>query len=636
VMFELLSGQAPFPKGKRLSDDYLDQLLRDRRDLRPDLSRLNPAVPAGVVDIIRKLLAFDPKERYQTARDLKDDLERELSNRQLKYARESSPRARLAKFRRRYPALTTALAALIFLILPATAVTGVKYRSYQRLKERQTAEALVKFDDSLRTCYEVQTLTHSRNHDARLFDRGVGKAEELVRGYGIDAADAWDASPDITRLDVSRRQQLFDNLGNAFFVISEATAQQARDSGDSELTGCAERWKKLADDCFGKAGRSPELGKNLRPSPSDFAKLDETELLDLANGLMNDGRYRQATFALRELTDRNPKHFMAWFNLAHSLDNLGAFADSVHAWRTCTALEPDFAVCHYNLGMTWLSANQPGLAERSFGQALRCDEQLVNALAYRAVCRSRQENLDGAEADLTEALSREPDKTSYRLLRAQVRQKLGKMREAAEDEAAGLGREPDDEFGYAMRGYYRMFPTSADLVTRPEKVVADLKSALADFDHAIAINSRNQATLRNKAVALEQLNRIDDAVAVYGSVLKYYPDLLSARATRGVLLARLGRVREAVAEAKLCESAVPTPFMEYQLGSLYAAASAHDTRYKADANRLLASSLRHGLERPELFRTDADLAPLRADERFQRLVGLAEVMVTTRSQLARP
>jgi tetratricopeptide (TPR) repeat protein len=262
---------------------------------------------------------------------------------------------------------------------------------------------------------------------------------------------------------------------------------------------------------------------------------------------------------------------------------------------------------------------------------------LVNALAYRAMSRQRQHNLDGAEVDLTEALRRQPDKVAYLFLRAEVRRKLGKAREAAEDEQAGQAQEPDDEWGFAVRGRYRTVPDAAEVIFHAARVEADLERAIADYDRALAINSRNQSTLRNKACALERLNRTNEAIGVYAVLLSYYPDLLAARATRGVLLARMGRVQEAVADAKVCEKAATlTPFMAYQLGSLYAMLSGQDTSYKNEALRLLATSLELGLNRTDLFRTDADLNPIRKDAQFRKLADSVEQAVTIRSQLAQP
>src|SRR5262249_55200055 len=150
-----------------------------------------------------------------------------------------------------------------------------------------------------------------------------------------------------------------------------------------------------------------------------------------------------------------------------------------------------------------LRYNQPALAERSFGDAYRLDGQLPNALAFRAISRMRQNKLGAAEADLTAALAEQPDKVAYRLLRAQVRRKLGKQQAATEDEDAGLGREPDDELSYAVRGRHRLCHNMTDVLFRTAQVEGSLKLAISDLDHALAINPRNPSTLRNKAAALE-------------------------------------------------------------------------------------------------------------------------------------
>jgi serine/threonine protein kinase/predicted Zn-dependent protease len=636
VMFELLTGQAPFPKVRRLSDDYFERLLKDRLEMRPDIRALNPAVPAGVADIVRKLLAYDPAKRYQNARHLKEDLERELSDRPLAHARETSPRARVGKFRRRYPVLTTALAALLFLILPVTLTAVLKYASYVRLRERQTAEAVVKFDDSLKTCYEVQSLARSRDKDSGLFARGVGKAEELVREYGIALTSPWDNNPEIARLDDARRRQLLDGLGETFFTLSEHSR--------GDRSGASERWRKLAEDCFGKIGRTPsteKAGRGIPPASElgkqDLTKLDQAELFQLASDLIGSARYRQALLVSKELTQRDPNHFMAWFWRATCLDNLGNDYDAVHAWTTCTALKPEFAVCHFNLALAQYRCRDYTNAERSFGNAYRLDGELLNALSARAQCLLYLNQPAAAEALLTEALEKQPDNVANRLFRAQALRRMGKSEAAAADQSVGFAREPGDERGYSVRGYMRLFYEAADLVFHPARVEADLNQAIADFDRALAMNPRNRQTLYNKAIALERLDRLTEAAEVYEVIERYCPDYTPAHSTRGVLLARLGRVEEAVSEARFCESAGPlAAFPAYQLGSLYSVLSRYDARYKTEAMKLLKLSLSRGLERPDLFRGDVDLTPLRGDDEFQKLAGLAETLTVLRSQLIQP
>ncbi len=65
----LLTGQPPFPSG-----NAMQKLLQHQGDEPPDLSRLNPTVPEGLSRIVRKMLAKDPRRRYQDARSLIVDL----------------------------------------------------------------------------------------------------------------------------------------------------------------------------------------------------------------------------------------------------------------------------------------------------------------------------------------------------------------------------------------------------------------------------------------------------------------------------------------------------------------------------------------------------------------------------------
>jgi serine/threonine-protein kinase len=65
----LLTGQPPFPSG-----NAMQKLLQHQGDEPPDLARLNPSVPEGFARIVRKMLAKDPRRRYQDARSLIVDL----------------------------------------------------------------------------------------------------------------------------------------------------------------------------------------------------------------------------------------------------------------------------------------------------------------------------------------------------------------------------------------------------------------------------------------------------------------------------------------------------------------------------------------------------------------------------------
>lgn len=70
VVFELLSGERPFPGGP-IGDVLLQRLSSDPRPL----DALAPGVPREVVEVVMRALARRPAERYQTARAFAADLE---------------------------------------------------------------------------------------------------------------------------------------------------------------------------------------------------------------------------------------------------------------------------------------------------------------------------------------------------------------------------------------------------------------------------------------------------------------------------------------------------------------------------------------------------------------------------------
>src|SRR5207302_354112 len=77
------------------------------------------ATPAGAA-VVAKCLDPAPARRYQTARQLHDDLQRHLADEPLKFAREPSLRERVRKWRRRHPRVAVALVAAV-LALPLAA-----------------------------------------------------------------------------------------------------------------------------------------------------------------------------------------------------------------------------------------------------------------------------------------------------------------------------------------------------------------------------------------------------------------------------------------------------------------------------------------------------------------------------------
>jgi len=69
VLFELFSGRLPF-----VGDNLAELVIQHRQARPPDLRRLAPHLPTGVIRLVREMLAKDPLRRPQTPRELIDRL----------------------------------------------------------------------------------------------------------------------------------------------------------------------------------------------------------------------------------------------------------------------------------------------------------------------------------------------------------------------------------------------------------------------------------------------------------------------------------------------------------------------------------------------------------------------------------
>jgi len=78
ILYELLTGRHPFTYHAGQVKDVLAKMIPERQAPPPMVRRHNRAVSPAVEAIVRKCLEPDPARRYQHARDLKEDLERQL------------------------------------------------------------------------------------------------------------------------------------------------------------------------------------------------------------------------------------------------------------------------------------------------------------------------------------------------------------------------------------------------------------------------------------------------------------------------------------------------------------------------------------------------------------------------------
>jgi serine/threonine-protein kinase len=70
-LYFTLAGRAPFEGG-----DVVNKIYKHKMEDAPPLEKITTGVPAAFAAIVRKLMAKEPNDRYQSASDLKADLAR--------------------------------------------------------------------------------------------------------------------------------------------------------------------------------------------------------------------------------------------------------------------------------------------------------------------------------------------------------------------------------------------------------------------------------------------------------------------------------------------------------------------------------------------------------------------------------
>jgi tetratricopeptide (TPR) repeat protein len=248
-------------------------------------------------------------------------------------------------------------------------------------------------------------------------------------------------------------------------------------------------------------------------------------------------------------------------------------------------------------------------ARADFDEALRLKPDFLPALMQRAVARADRRDFDGAIEDLDRARDQPASPTQVYFMVARIRAAAGDRDGAARDHAEGLRRPPTDDVDFVVRGLARM--------------AAEPQAAFDDFDQALRLNDRNLPALRNKAHVLsERLGRPADAVVVLDTLLERYPDAVADRASRGVLLARLGRREAAHADARAALAGDDRPFNAYQVAGIYALTSKQQPDDAREALRLLSAALQKGVGL-EYVDDDHDLDPIRGRPEFGQAVAAA-------------
>jgi serine/threonine protein kinase/Tfp pilus assembly protein PilF len=632
ILYELLTRRHPFPVHKGPAKKVLLAMREDRLQPPPRVRVWNPAVSPAVESIVRHCLQPDPARRYQSARELTEDLRRQMEHLPLKYAPEPSLRERVQKWVRRHPRLTstsTVAAACAVVILGLAFAFTVRGK---RVAELEAKDGLVRLGEDIKAV-QFDLITQGPERDR--LDKGVDECRKLLERYQVLDNPTWHKLPAVQALPPEEQGRLREHVGEMLLLWARAAALQAGGDEDrgvrAERLQFARRLNEQASACF-DAGHTPrallsqradlseQLGlaaeaKRLREEAQQTPLRTAKDHYLAAAQFVAQGRYRQAVPLIQKATQEDPANFWAWFVLGLCQDGVGD--DEAYAsYSISVALWPKFHWGYFYRGLTSYKQQRYQRACADFDQAIRLKPDLADAYVNRALAKQAMGDFPGAVADYTLALERGSEATRIYFMRSAARKRAKDLEGAQADLDQGLRLEPKDEKSWVARGM-------ALLEDEPE-------SALEDFTKALELNPRSLSALKNRAHVLAKQGRTEEAVLMLDKVVTYYPEYAQGRVDRGVLQARLQNwdAARTDAEEALVRDGKATTF--YQAACVYAMSSVDNAGDRLRAVELLSKALRKGFGFDELEK-DRDLDGLRRYPEFDRLAAAARTLRENRT-----
>jgi WD40 repeat protein/predicted Ser/Thr protein kinase len=181
TLYELLTGRAPF-EGEDLLALMTRVFTTDPAPLRSHDPNLAPALEV----IVSKAMAKEPRQRYQSARELEADLRRHLASEPI-MARPPTVARRTLTWVRRHP-LASAAVAFACTLVTAQMVSGVMHT---RRLQRQLAETMVAEANALGAAGQWES-ARVRYHDA---EAAFARLGETNAGPGLGLLDAQRHAP---------------------------------------------------------------------------------------------------------------------------------------------------------------------------------------------------------------------------------------------------------------------------------------------------------------------------------------------------------------------------------------------------------------------------------------------------------
>ncbi len=494
IFYELLTGRIPF-----LADTALGTMYKRIKERAVPLARFEPGVPGFLSDVVAKCLELDPQQRYQSAREILQDLDAWKAG----VARSTmNPAARWLRYAPRYQKWLAAGVAAC-----ALAFTGYTFRHKLPLRlsmkpgaaEQPVSLAILPFRNASGDAAMdwlgpslAEMLRTDVGQSASLRTVSSDRLHQILKDLHIPANADFD--PDIRRhlAEFSSAETLvwgrYVKIGDQIRI--DATLEDLKHQRSFPLKAEAPNEKQLL---LSIEQLAQAIQKNLALSPAVLKELRAKSLRPSSNSLEALRDYNEGLDLLRQ----------------------GKNLDAAKRFEAAVKQDAEFALAYSRLGQTYANLGYDDKAEQFSRKAIQLAEKLPPQEKHLILANHARIAKDNPKAiESYENLAKvSPDDPDVQFTLAELYENTGSFDLARQHYAKVLERDPKYVDALLATGRVKIRGGN------PQGALEDLNRALS-----LSVQLENQeekaAVLQAIGVAYKRLNKLDEALKNYQDSLE--------------------------------------------------------------------------------------------------------------------